>query len=191
MRHKARDFVRSIIDFAGPLDAPAIIGSMQGRWGESVAREDASGWLGDALAELGAYASRYDTVLLYEPLNRYETNLINRLEEGVALLQRAGTTNVKLLADLFHMNIEEQDLAGSIRATGERWVGHVHLADSNRRPAGLGHTDFAPVAAALREVGYAGYVSAECLPYPDSHSAARRTIDAFNRHFRAPSASRP
>ncbi len=105
------------------------------------------------------------------------------IADGAALIAGLGTPNVKLLADLFHMNIEEADLAGAIRAAGAH-VGHVHLADSNRRPAGCGHTDFAPVAAALREAGYGGYVSAECLPYPDSTAAARATMDAFDRFFR-------
>ena len=81
------------------------------------------------------------------------------------------------------MNIEEPDLAAAIRAGGTH-IGHVHLADSNRRPAGHGHTDFAPIATALREIGYDGYVSAEAFPYPDSHAAARATIDVFNRFFK-------
>jgi sugar phosphate isomerase/epimerase len=180
-RAKARDYVRSIIDFAGPFGAPAIIGSMQGRWDEGVVKDAALGGLGEALAELGEHARRYGTVLLYEPLNRYETNLVNAVEEGVQFLQSAGATNAKLLADLFHMNIEEADLPGAIRA-GAGFVGHVHFVDSNRRPAGLGHTDFAPVVAALREAGYGGYLSAEALPYPDSHAAAKATIDAFRRY---------
>lgn len=179
-RAKARDYVRSIIDFAGPFGAPAIIGSMQGRWGDGVAKDAALGGLGEALAELGEHARQYGTALLYEPLNRYETNLVNAVEEGVQFLQSAGATNVKLLADLFHMNIEEADLPAAIRA-GAGFVGHVHFVDSNRRPAGLGHLDFAPVVAALREAGYGGYLSAEALPYPDSHAAARATIDAFRR----------
>jgi sugar phosphate isomerase/epimerase len=76
------------------------------------------------------------------------------------------------------MNIEEADMAQAIRAGGEK-VGHVHLADSNRRPAGFGHTDFAPIFAALRNIGYAGYVSAEAFPYPDPEAAAAQTIEAF------------
>jgi sugar phosphate isomerase/epimerase len=81
------------------------------------------------------------------------------------------------------MNIEEADVAAAIRAGGKH-IGHVHLADSNRRPAGFGHTDFGPIAQALRDIGYGGYVSAEAFPHPDSHAAARATIAAFNKHFR-------
>jgi sugar phosphate isomerase/epimerase len=155
---------------------------MQGRWGDGLDRGAALDRLADVLHDLGTFAKGYQTPVIYEPLNRYETNLINRLEDGVALVQKSGSENVKLLADLFHMSIEEADLAAALRAAGPH-VGHVHLADSNRRPAGLGHTDFAPIGHALRDIGYAGFVSAEALPYPTPDEAARHTIAAFRRYF--------
>lgn len=182
VRERAREFIRSIIDAGGKLGAPTVVGSMQGRWGETDSREAATAWLAEALNDLGEQARSFGVPLIYEPLNRYETNVINTLGEGVALLNSLKTRNVKLLADLFHQNIEEADVAESIRAAGGA-VGHVHLADSNRRPAGNGHTDFAPIAAALREIGYAGYVSAECFPWPDPEAAATKTIESFRRYF--------
>lgn len=177
-RAKAKDFIRSIIDLGGPFGAPAIIGSMQGRWGDEVRREQAMSLLGEALNELGDYAGKHSVPLIYEPLNRYETNLVNRLDEGVALLRRLATKNVRLLADLFHMNIEETDVAAALRQAGSA-VGHVHFVDSNRRPAGNGHLDYPPIIAALRETGYSGYLSAEALPWPDSLAAAKQTIEAY------------
>ena len=120
--------------------------------------------------------------LIYEPLNRYETNLIKTVAGGVSYLQSLTTTNVRLLADLFHMNIEEANLADAIR-TGAGWIGHVHFVDSNRQAAGLGHLDFEPIAAALIDSGYAGYLSAEAFPIPDSATAAHQTIEVFKKHF--------
>ena len=182
-RWKARDFVRAIIDLAGPLGAPAIIGSMQGRSGEGLDRPTALGRLSQALDDLGEYAKQYDVPLIFEPLNRYETDMVNTVEEGLALLGSLSTRNVDLLADLFHMNIEEADIAAALRAGGDR-IGHVHFVDSNRRAVGFGHLDIGPIAAALVESGYDGFASAEALPLPDPDAAARRTIDAFRRHFR-------
>jgi sugar phosphate isomerase/epimerase len=181
-RVRAFEFVRSIIDLAGALGAPAVIGSMQGRSGEGVDREAALGFLTDALEALGEHARQYSVPLLYEPLNRYETNLANTLDAAVALLNGLSTRNVAVLADLFHMNIEEQDLAASVRACG-RHIRHVHFVDSNRRAAGFGHIDYPPVIGALREVGYQGFASAEVLPLPDPDSAARQTITAFRAFF--------
>ncbi len=183
VRARARAFVRSIIDLAGPLGAPAIIGSMQGRTGEGVDRPSALGYLGEALDDLGKHAAGYGVPLLFEPLNRYETDLVNTVEAGVDLLQNLSTRNVRLLADLFHMNIEEVDIASALRAGSSR-IGHVHFVDSNRRPAGSGHIDYAPIAAALAEIGYDGFASAEALPYPDPDTAASQTIATFRRVFR-------
>ncbi|HEX6986838.1 MAG TPA: TIM barrel protein, partial [Planctomycetaceae bacterium] len=61
-------------------------------------------------------------------------------------------------------------------------VGHVHFVDSNRRPVGNGHLDVRAAVAALREIGYDGYLSAEAFPYPDPDAAARQTVRAF-RYF--------
>lgn len=178
-RRAACDFIRDIIDVAARMDAPAIIGSMQGRWGGEVSRDQAIAWLAGALNELGEHAAAAGQPLLYEPLNRYETNLFNRLEDTAAFFDTLQTRNVKLLADLFHMNIEEADVAGAVRSVKGR-IGHVHFVDSNRRAAGMGHTDFKPIVAALKEAGYAGYLSAEAFPLPDAAACAKRQIQTFN-----------
>jgi sugar phosphate isomerase/epimerase len=117
---------------------------------------------------------------LIEPLNRYESNLLNRIGDTATWLRSLRTTNVRILADLFHMNIEEPDLALAFQQAGPL-VGHVHFADSNRRAIGFGHTAVAPVVAALRALNYEGYLSAEILPFPDSNAAAAQTIAAFRQ----------
>ena len=182
VRVRATRFVRDMIDVAAEFGAPVIIGSMQGRWGGAIDRAMALEWLGSELVELGEHAMARGTRVLFEPLNRYESNLLNRLGDAAEFVDGLGTKGVQLLADLFHMNIEEVDLAAAIRTAG-RHVGHVHFADSNRQAAGSGHTDFAPIASALREVGYEGFVSAEVFPLPDPESAAHRTIESYQRFF--------
>ncbi len=180
-RDKARAFVRDIIALAGEFAAPAIIGSMQGRHGPDwLPKDEAVRHLTEALAALGGQAEPFGVPLLYEPLNRYETNLCVRLADGVALVEPLG--NVALLADLFHMNIEEDDSPAALRAAG-RHVGHVHFVDSNRKPAGMGQTHFAPIADALRAIGYDRHLSAEAFSVPDAESAARSTIETFRKFF--------
>ncbi len=179
-RRKAIDFIKSIIDMGAALDAPAIIGSMQGRWGEGVTREVAIEWFRQALSELGDHADKAGQVLLYEPLNRYETNMVNTTAAGVELLASLATENVKLLSDLFHMNIEETDIAAALRLGGSH-IGHIHFVDSNRRPAGNGHMNYTPIIAALRDIQYTGYLSAEAFPWPDSEAAAKQTISMYRQ----------
>ncbi|MFN0068937.1 MAG: TIM barrel protein [Limisphaerales bacterium] len=181
-RSRARAFVAALVDFAGAFGAPAIIGSMQGRAGEGVTVEEARGWLGASLDQLGPRAHALGVPLLVEPLNRYEGNLFNTLAAAAAFLAPLRTRNVRLLADTFHLNIEEVSVPDALRAAGAL-LGHVHLADSNRLAAGFGHTDFPPIAAALRDIGYAGAVTAEVFPTPDPDSAARQARQAFRELF--------
>jgi sugar phosphate isomerase/epimerase len=182
MRQRAKGFVASMIDLAGSFGAPAIIGSMQGRWDGGVSRDQALGWLTEALEELAPRAQAHGVSLLFEPLNRYETNVLNNVEDSLAFLEQLRAQNVKLLCDLFHMNIEEVNIADALRRAGPR-LGHVHFADSNRRAAGFGHTDLVPLVQALRNINYTGYLSAEILPLPDSDTAARQTIASFRKWF--------
>ncbi len=169
-----------MIEAAAALGAPVIIGSMQGRSGPQVSPSTARDHLRRGLDTLAESARRRGVPLIYEPLNRYETNLCNTLADGVQLLESLSSDNVVLLADLFHMNLEESQMDVAIRDAGRR-IGHVHFVDSNRHPPGAGHLDFPPLIQALAAIGYAGYLSAEALPLPDTQAAARRTIDAFRR----------
>jgi sugar phosphate isomerase/epimerase len=181
VRRGALEFIKGAVDFAAPFGAAVIIGSMQGKADGAVSRTDALNMLGEALVQLGEHARSRGGTVLYEHLNRYETNLFNRLEDALPFVRSAGES-VKILADLFHMNIEEADIPAALRAGGKH-IGHIHFVDSNRRPAGFGHIDYAPIVAALKEINYDGYLSAEALPWPDSDAAARQTIETYRRLF--------
>jgi sugar phosphate isomerase/epimerase len=181
VRRQALEFVRGVVDVAGALGAPAIVGSMQGRHAEGE-REATLDRLAEALAPLADHARQYKTPLLFEPLNRYETNIFNRQGDAADWIRARKIGNVMILCDLFHMNIEELDVATALRQVGEL-LGHVHFVDSTRRAAGWGHTDFAPIVEALRYLGYSGYASAECFPIPDSDTAAAQTIAAYEKLF--------
>ena len=115
----------------------------------------------EQLKELAETAKKAKCTVLVEPLNRYETHWINRLEQAVAIVRRVRSDRVQIMADFFHMNIEEADIPASIKKAG-KYIAHVHLADSNRVLPGLGHIDFASGFAALKEVGYKGFMALEC-----------------------------
>ena len=182
VRENAKAYIRRMVDFGASFGAPAVVGSMQGWVQKGMERARCLDWQAEGLASLGKAASDQGVVLIYEPLNRYETNVFNRLGDAAAFLAERQLDGVKLLADLFHMNIEEASIPQALREAGAA-IGHVHFADSNRRPVGCGHSDMAPVAGALREIGYRGFISAEALPYPDSEAAAAMTIRSFHTYF--------
>jgi sugar phosphate isomerase/epimerase len=179
VRKEAVQFIKSLIDLGGAFGAPAIIGSMQGRH-EPGERLVALERLSEGLRELSEYASQaWGTRLLYEPLNRYETNLFNRVGDTRLWLEAEGLVNVQILADLFHMNIEEVSLVGALRDNWDR-IGHIHWADSNRSAMGMGHTDYASILKLLREMSYNGYVSAEVFPLPTGPASAQQTINSLS-----------
>lgn len=182
VREKALQFIGEMVDFGANFGAPVIIGSMQGIATPEQEREKVLDLLRDGLNVLGMRAADQGVKLIYEPLNRYETNLFNLTAEAAEFLQTLETDAVTLLADLFHMNIEEADIAAAIRAHADS-IGHIHFADSNRRPVGFGHTEMGEIARAIIASGYQGCVSAEAFPWPDPDAAAEQTIKAFREYF--------
>ena len=141
-------------------------------------------WLVAALQECCTVAADAGVRIALEPINRYETTLINNIGQGLALVEAVGAPNMGLLADTFHMNIEDPSIEDSIRAAGDR-IFHFHVADSNRWHPGAGHLDFASILEALFATGYTGFVCGEFLPIPDAETAARRGI-AHLRKLRQP-----
>jgi len=129
----------------------------------------------EALEELGEHAEREGTLVLLEPLNRYEDHMLNRVEQAVELCGAVGRRSVKVMGDLFHMNIEEDDLGDAIRAAGGH-LAHVHLADSSRLQPGTAHTDFAAAFRALRDIGFGGFMAMECGIRGDAGTALPETV---------------
>jgi len=106
------------------------------------------------MKKLAKIASGYGVTLGMEVLNRFEGYILNTSEEAVAYVRDVGEPNVKVMLDTFHMNIEEDDVAGAIRAAGGL-LGHMHAGEANRRPPrGGGRIDWRAIGGALREIGY-------------------------------------
>ncbi len=114
----------------------------------------------DALGVLGEHAQREGVRILLEPLNRYEDHMLNTVAQAVELADEVGLDSVKVMADLYHMNIEEADPPAALKAAASR-LAHVHLSDSNRHQPFAGHVDWEAVVAALDEIGYTGGVAIE------------------------------
>jgi D-psicose/D-tagatose/L-ribulose 3-epimerase len=177
----------------GPIYAP--VGQLPGRprtpaeWESCVA----------GLRAAGEHAERYGVTLAVETLNRFETHALNTSEDGLALVEAVGRPNVRLHLDTFHLNIEEKSLPAAIERAGHR-LAHVHAAENDRGIVGSGHVDWPGVAAALRKIGYDGWVTAETFTgsipeiaaataiwrtiVPDGWTYARESVKALRRLFR-------
>jgi 5-keto-L-gluconate epimerase len=161
------------VKFAGRLGAAVVLGSIRGKLDADSRNARQAGYdiAVDAVGELADFAAPLGVRLTIEPINRYETNFINTIAEALVFIGAVGRPNVGVLADTFHMNIEESDMTDSLRGPGSL-LRHVHFADSNRHAPGMGHLDFKIMTNALLQLGYDGYLSAEIIPVPDSFGAA-------------------
>ncbi len=171
VRRQAIERIKEQIEGASRFGAVIIIGLIRGIVKPGVDPGQAMDWLVGALRECSQAARERLVRLALEPINRYETSLINTAAQGLDLIERVGADNFGLLLDTFHMNIEEADIEASIKNCGTH-IFHFHVADSNRRYPGSGHLDFLSILEALRDIGYTGWVSGEFLPEPDAETAA-------------------
>ncbi|MCB0192142.1 MAG: sugar phosphate isomerase/epimerase [Anaerolineae bacterium] len=129
----------------------------------------------EGLTEIVESAARTGGTLLLEPLNRYVDRVLNTVAEAVTVVKAVDSPHLKVVPDIFHMNIEESNLSASLREAAP-FIGHVHLSDSNRRLPGHGHVDWRAVFATLHDVGYNGVMAIECRIDGDPREALPRTL---------------
>jgi sugar phosphate isomerase/epimerase len=180
VRQAAIARIKSHIPLAARLHAVVILGLIRGITPPGQTHGRSMEYLVEAIKECAAAATGAGVRFALEPMNRYETDLIHTVAEGLELVERIGGGNLGLLLDTFHMNIEEPVVEDSIRACGDR-IFHFHVADSNRWYPGAGHLDFKVILETLAATGYRGFVSGEFRPLPDADTAAERSIAYLRR----------
>jgi len=177
IRRRAIKRIKHLIPMAAHLHAIIIIGLIRGITPKELDRPQAIDYMTDAIRECAeeAISHDYNVQLAIEPINRYETDLINTIEEGLELIDNIGAPNLGLLLDTFHMNIEEPIIEKSIQKCRNK-IFHIHVADSNRWYPGAGHLDFHSILVALKNTGYNRWISGEFMPLPNSDEAAKKGI---------------
>jgi len=189
VRRKAIEYLKKTIDFAADLASPLVIvvPSAVGK-ASPVGRSDTEeAWLAnierdwnyavESVKEVSDYAEKARVYLAIEPINRYETYLVNTAEQAIKFVSEVDSEFVKIHLDCFHMNIEEKDIAESIRKTGPLLI-NLHVADSNRQAVGNGHIDFKAVMKALLDINYQGAIAMEPLP-PVSNPFLMKRLQKF------------
>lgn len=171
VRQRAVARVGQHIRLAAVLSSAVTIGLIRGKLGAEQQQESRRATMLDCVGECCRLATAEGVTLFLEPLNHYEADDVMTLDQAVELIRELNASNLKLLADTYHMNIEEVDIAASLRRNAAV-LGHVHLVDSNRQVPGHGHMDMRSILQALLVTGYQGYVCFEVLPLPDPRTAA-------------------
>ena len=175
-RTKAVERLKSFLPIAQAHGCAVIVGGIRGNEQvpeDLLAEVKAKG--DQALGEVAESAGQPGGGLLLEPINRYESRFYNSVSSCANLIQNSALSNVKILVDTFHMNIEEPSLQDSLSAHSPL-IGYIHVADSNRLFPGAGHLDFSSFFRAVRSCAFAGVIGLEVLPLPDSQAAASRSI---------------
>lgn len=163
-RMRSLKYTKRLIDLASNIGARILV------WGSGYARNIPAGisrevgtkWLLELLEQAGRYAAERGVTIAIEPLNRYESTVINTIGDAVQMASITHSPAVRVLCDTFHMNIEEASLRDPIIEAG-RMLAHVHVSDSNRAIPGKGHINFREIFGALRQIGYDGYVTLEAI----------------------------
>ena len=175
VRGKALEYGKQCVDLANALEAAilVVLPAPAGRTAPTGVPRDEQAWLEeyqqewelavDSLRQLAAYAEQRGILLGLEPINRYETFLVNNLDQALRFIAEVGSEQLRLHLDTFHMNLEEADIAETIRRAGGRLV-NLHISDSNRQTPGQGHFDFHSLIRALKEIGYTGCLTLEPVP---------------------------
>lgn len=159
-RRAGIEYLRHCVDFAAAVESPLVSGPMYATTGQArllEADERQAQWerAVDSLTTVANHAAAAGVSLAVEPLNRFETDLVNTVEQGLALCRDIGADNVGLMLDTFHMNIEEKSLPQAIRLAGSKIL-NFQASENDRGTPGTGHTDWVGVLKALDEVAYSG-----------------------------------
>ncbi len=184
VRRQAIARISEHIQLAAQVGSAVTIGLVRGRLGRGAERASRRKFMVEGVGECCRLAAPLGVTVFLEPLNRYETDDLLTLDQGAEVIRELGVSNLRVLADTFHMNIEERDIAASLRRNATV-LGHVHLVDSNRGVPGHGHTEFPSILRALCDIQYQGYLCFEVLPIPDSRQAAQDGIRTVRKMLKA------
>ena len=153
--------LKLLVDINRELGAKILGGVNYAGWGcitRKPRSEDEWTWSTDAMREVAEYAKKVDRdmIIAVECINRFETHFLNVAEDGVRYCKDVGTGNVKVHLDSFHMNMEETSYKGAVETCGRKYLGYVHVCESNRGIPGTGRVPWKEFFTALKSVGYMG-----------------------------------
>ncbi len=186
VRREAVAYVRACVDLAAGCGAGVVIVTPNpvGKTQPLADPAEEWRWAVEAVREAASGCEGREVRLAIEPINRYETYLINTVERALQFARQVDHPAVAVMLDTFHANIEDPDVADAARRAGST-LAHVHVADSNRQGVGRGHIDFPRLLRALVEIGYDGALALEPLPplaNPYDAMAGRRSSDVSERY---------
>lgn len=184
-RVAAVDRYKSQIEVAARMGANMPIGYSRGNQQEEESEQAYQNRLAESLKEISEFADSKCVGIFLEPINRYEINTFHRAGQALDFLEKYQLDSIRILLDMFHMNIEERSLKETIGRCGAR-IGQVHISDSNRLAPGGGHLDYDSIIEALSDVGFDGFLSIEAFPKPSALQCASGGIKFLKSRLKSP-----
>jgi D-psicose/D-tagatose/L-ribulose 3-epimerase len=164
VRKEGIKYLSNILRQMDKVGSKTLVGVTYTYWPNDFSDLDKAGLWARGVAsvkEFGKVAQDLNIDVCLEVVNRYETITLNTAEEGIRFCDEVNNPNVKLLLDTFHMNIEEDNIADAIRETGSKYLGHLHVGESNRKLPGKGSLPWRDIGKALNDIGFTGGVVME------------------------------
>ncbi len=163
VRKAAVDRLKEMIDLTAEMGGEAIAGPLYSPVRHLTGRartDDEWKYCTDVLAAGAEHADKMDIQMAIEPLNRFETYVINTVADAVRMCREVGSDHLKVQIDTFHANIEEKDTAAAIRQAGT-YLGHFHASENDRGVPGTGQVRWDEAFAALSDIDYSGWITIE------------------------------
>ena len=185
LRARTAQYLAELVDFCADLGGKImVLGSPKQRnIAEGLTYEQAWQLMKDALQPALLRAAARGVSICPEALTPQETDFLNTAAEVRRLVQDVGHPNLKMMLDVKAMSSEGRPIADIIRENGDL-LAHVHANDANMRGPGFGDTDFVPIAQALKDVGFDGFVSVEVFDFkPDPETIATQSLAYLKRVF--------
>jgi sugar phosphate isomerase/epimerase len=172
--------LKKYIHIAEKFRSDLVIGWVKGTIPPGGDREKYLNILGERLAFINNYGRDHGVKIHLEVINHYETNIFNTAGETLDFITKWSLDNSFIHLDTYHMNIEEFDPCEAIRLCGDK-LGYFHVADNSRRYPGSGQLDFKKILSALKEIDYKGFVTLECIPYPDRETTIKNAMEHLKK----------
>ena len=166
IRERGVQYITDCLRIAEDVGSPIFGGPVYSAVGKTrfitdEQKQQERAWCVENLRRVGQVAGDYGVVVGVEPLNRFESDMVNTVDQTLSLVQEVASPNIKILLDTFHANIEEKNIPASIRKIGKELLCHVQGNESDRGTPGTGNLDWVGIKEALADIHYDGAIVIE------------------------------
>lgn len=181
VRENGLQYIVDCIRIAEDMSSPIFAGPVYSAVGKTriVSEEQKKqerDWCIENLVKAGKIAQECGVVVGVEPLNRFETDMVNTADQALSMVKEVSHKNIKISLDTFHCNIEEKNIPDAIRKVGKELLCHVQGNESDRGTPGTGHLDWKGIKEALDDINYEGAMVIETFGAPSKELAAAACI---------------